>query len=151
MVTITSKTDERRNREEIRRKHLHATRDAAARADAELRIAPAKAPAGVLSPALEQFAAFLGRRFGEQSADIAQALDELRSEIRKELAADLTEHRGTRDRAARHAAEGAAQRAAAQIRDELRADLVRLERELEMARREIEALKAERQQLRAIR
>ncbi len=122
-----------------RQAHEQAALEAATRADRELGTAQASAKAKP-DGTLKLFAAYMGRRFAE-----------LRSELRRELLADLAEHRGTRDRAARKAAETIARSAVVELRNEMRADIVRLSAEVEQARRELEAMKAERQQLRAIR
>ncbi|MDX0506246.1 hypothetical protein GOD80_25875 [Sinorhizobium medicae] len=96
-----------------------------------------------LSPPLQQFAAYLGRRFAEEKARV-------RAEVAVAIR-DIREVQGEQSRTNERLVRKAAERMAGEIRGELRRDFIRLSAELETARREIEAMKAERGNVRAIR
>ncbi|MDX0831234.1 hypothetical protein GOD82_15025 [Sinorhizobium medicae] len=96
---------------------------------------------------LEQFAAYLGRRFAEEKASIAKALDGLKAELFRrvdnEISAaisDIREVHAGQTKIAEKLAARAAERA-----------VIQLSAEVEELRREIEAMKTERANVRAIR
>lgn len=125
--------------------HLEAARLAAARDDAEMGVAPAKGGKGlaeIIRDALEGFAKPLAERLRRMDQRISDEHAELIRHVDNELSLavrDVREVNGDLNRQAERIAGRAAERA-----------VIRLSNEVEELRREIEAMKAERQQLRAV-